>query len=380
MKYFILYLLPLDVNTSTIYFIFFSVFFTTIVMIPMIRDIALRRSKLVIPNHRSSHIGKIPAFGGVSFFLCYFVITILYYDVSKINITLLFLTALSFIFITGFLDDLKNISPKKKLLGQSLAVMILMLHPEFRINSLHGFMDINEIPAYVSFIGSSIVFLAIINAFNLLDGIDGLTSITGIMVSLFYAFMYLKLKIDIGVIFCLTTIGTLLAFLRYNFSKKQKIFMGDTGSLIIGFILGLQTINFLAIDELYFKTLVFDRSGLPLLLIGILFVPILDTGRVIVLRAVNGLPIFSPDRNHIHHIIVDYGFSHWKTSIGIGFVNFCAGLIMFQSIRYLTIWQSFTILIGMFLGAFILLFAMNRNYKSLKDKVRIKKIVKKIFG
>jgi len=253
-----------------------------------------------------------------------------------------------------------------------------MSQPDFRIISMHGFLGINEIPLIASIVGSMFFLLALINAFNLLDGIDGLTAITGIIVASFYSYMFYQLGYFYYLSISITTIATLLAFLRFNFSVKGKIFMGDTGSLTIGLVLGLLTLKLMTADAVY-ASLHFNPKQLPLILVAVLFVPILDTCRVMMIRLLKGVSMFSADRNHIHHIIVDYGLSHRKASSLIGLVNFCIGLFMFFVIINYNTLQSALLLISIFAAGIILLFLMNRNKRALRLKIKLKASMLRMF-
>ena len=297
------------------------VFFGSLLLIPKIRNLSIKLNFSEASNNRSSHQGKVASFGGVAFFLSY--IFVLFFaetlDTSHVSLTLL--TSVTIMFFTGLLDDMSDLSPKVKFLAQIIAVSFLMTEPDFRLLSLHGFMGIYEIPLYISVFGSMFFLLGLINAFNLIDGIDGLTGITGIIVASFYSYMFYELGYYYYLTISLATIATLLAFLRFNFSRKRKIFMGDTGSLVIGLVLGLLTFKLLALNTGAYASLSFNRQQLPLFLIGVLFVPLLDTLRVMSLRALRGVSMFKPDRNHIHHIIIDYGLSHRRASFFIGLLN-----------------------------------------------------------
>jgi len=177
----------------------------------------------------------------------------------------------------------------------------------------------------------------------------------------------------------ITTIATLLAFLRFNLSEKRKIFMGDTGSLSIGLVLGLLTLKLMSSGSAGDIALNFDQKQLPLLLIAILFVPILDLFRVMIIRALKGVSMFKPDRNHIHHIIVDFGFSHRKASFSIGVVNFSVALIMFYVIMNFNMVASVFILVSIFVAGITLLFLMNKNKAALKLKIKIKILMLRMF-
>ena len=351
------------------------VFFGSLLLIPKIRNLSIKLNFSEASNNRSSHQGKVASFGGVAFFLSY--IFILFFaetlDTSHVSLTLL--TSVTIMFFTGLLDDMSDLSPKVKFFAQIIAVSFLMTEPDFRLLSLHGFMGIYEIPLYISVFGSMFFLLGLINAFNLIDGIDGLTGITGIIVASFYSYMFYELGYYYYLTISLATIATLLAFLRFNFSRKRKIFMGDTGSLVIGLVLGLLTFKLLALNTGAYASLSFNRQQLPLFLIGVLFVPLLDTLRVMSLRALRGVSMFKPDRNHIHHIIIDYGLSHRRASFFIGLLNLIVALIMFFVIQTFNNLDSLLILGSIFFNAIMLLFLMNKNHSAIRMKLKIKKFV-----
>ena len=358
----------------------FGVFAISLLLIPKIRSIALKLNLSDTPDDRSSHSAPVPTFGGVIFYVSY--IVILFFaqnlDVNHVSVTLL--ASISVLFFTGLLDDFRNLSPKIKFLFQIIGVAILMFQPDFRIVSLHGFLGVYEIPMAISVAGSMFFLLALIDAFNLIDGIDGLSGITGIIIASFYSFMLFNLGYYFYLSISLATIGTLLAFLRFNFSIKRKIFMGDTGSLVIGLVLGLVTLKLMAVGDAAHNSLSFNRSQLPLFLAGVLFIPTLDTIRVMLLRFTRGVSMFKPDRNHIHHILIDFGFSHRKASFCIGFINFLVASTMFYVTQKLTIIQSLMILISMFFIAFTVLFLMNKNKTAIRLKVKIKKSMVKLLS
>jgi len=360
--------------------IFFLVFIISLLLIPKIRALSLRLNFTDTPDHRSSHTSIVPSFGGVAFYISYILVLFFAQSLDDNHVSLTLLASISILFFTGLVDDVRNLSPKIKLLGQLIGVALLMFQPDFRILSLHGFMGIYEIPIYLSFGGSMFFLLGLINAFNLIDGIDGLTGITGIIVASFYSFMLYKLGYIFYLSISLATIGTLLAFLRFNLSVSKKIFMGDTGSLVIGLVLGLLTLKLMSLEDGAYVSLSFKRQQLPLFLLSVLFIPILDTLRVMLLRAIRGVSMFKPDRNHIHHIIVDFGLSHRKASFFIGGVNFSIAFIMFIVIRQFNVLQSSLILLLLFLIALIILFLMNKNRTALKLKAKIKHSMLRMFS
>ena len=361
-------------------FYFLGTFMLSYLLIPKIRDKVLKLNLKDTPDIRSSHTIPVPTFGGIVFYISYILILFFAQSLDSNHVSITLIASISILFFTGLLDDLRNLSPKIKFLCQIIGVALLMFQPDFRILSLHGFMGIYEIPLYVSVGGSMFFLLGLINAFNLIDGIDGLSGITGVIVASFYSYMLYNLGFFFYFSIGLATIATLLAFLRFNFSNTKKIFMGDTGSLVIGLVLGVLTLKLLSVDDNAYGSLSFYRAQLPLFLIAVLFVPLLDTIRVMFLRLTSGVSMFKPDRNHLHHIIVDFGLSHRKASFFIGFVNFFVALIMFFVIQKFNTFQSLFVLILMFFIAIVILFLMNKNKTALRLKIKMKNSMIKMFS
>ena len=361
-------------------FYFFGTFMLSYLLIPKIRAKALKLNLKDTPDIRSSHTIPVPTFGGIVFYISYILILFFAQSLDSNHVSITLIASISILFFTGLLDDFRNLSPKIKFLCQIIGVALLMFQPDFRILSFHGFMGIYEIPLYVSVGGSMFFLLGLINAFNLIDGIDGLTGITGVIVASFYSYMLYNLGYFFYLSISLATIATLLAFLRFNFSNKRKIFMGDTGSLVIGLVLGVLTLKLLSVADDAYSSLSFYRAQLPLFLIAVLFVPLLDTMRVMFLRLTSGVSMFKPDRNHLHHIIVDFGLSHRKASFFIGFVNFSVALIMFFVIQKFNTFQSLFVLVLMFFIAIMVLFLMNKNKTALRLKIKMKNSMLKMFS
>ena len=361
-------------------FYFLGTFMLSYFLIPKIRAKALKLNLKDTPDIRSSHTIPVPTFGGIVFYISYILILFFAQSLDSNHVSITLIASISILFFTGLLDDFRNLSPKIKFLCQIIGVALLMFQPDFRILSFHGFMGIYEIPLYVSVGGSMFFLLGLINAFNLIDGIDGLTGITGVIVASFYSYLLYNLGYFFYLSIGLATIATLLAFLRFNFSNTRKIFMGDTGSLVIGLVLGVLTLKLLSVDDTAYGSLSFYRAQLPLFLTAVLFVPLLDTMRVMFLRLTKGVSMFKPDRNHLHHIIVDFGLSHRKASFFIGFVNFFVALIMFFVIQKFNSFQSLFILGLLFFIAIMVLFLMNKNKTALRLKIKIKKSMLKVLS
>ena len=286
--------------------------------------------------------------------------------------------AITIMFFVGLTDDLKDLSPKVKFIGQLLALSVLIIQSDYRILSFHGFLGIYELNMFFSVFLSMFLILAFINAFNLIDGIDGMSSVTGIVISACFGFLFYKLQLFFFMFISVAVISMLLAFLRYNFSSRKKIFMGDTGSLVIGLVLGLLTLKLLTLQSETFSALAIHRSELPLLLLIILIVPAFDLCRVSLIRLKKRVSIFSPDRNHIHHLLIDSGLSHKKASLLSGGTNLFFAIAMYLSIQYLGLVFSFLFLVVFILACFVLFFLITNNRDNLRKKARLRHIFQSI--
>ncbi|HWZ34503.1 MAG TPA: MraY family glycosyltransferase, partial [Mucilaginibacter sp.] len=188
-----------------------------------------------------------------------------------------------------------------------------------RLTSMYGVLGIYELPFAISAALSVIVIIMIINAFNLIDGIDSLGGVTGILVNLAFAALFFYIhQYEFGVA-SLILVGSVFGFLRYNISPA-KIFMGDTGSLFIGFISAVMAIKLIELTKVSIPG-IHPVAATPALTVAILIVPIFDTLRVFFIRIMNGISPFIADRNHIHHRILRLGYTHSQTTIILSAFN-----------------------------------------------------------
>ncbi|UNY97910.1 undecaprenyl/decaprenyl-phosphate alpha-N-acetylglucosaminyl 1-phosphate transferase [Zhouia spongiae] len=313
--------------------IFLGCFIFTLLTIPKIINVVKYKNLMDDPGSRSSHEQKTPTLGGVSFYLSFVGTLFFIRNFAVYEEAIYLMPALTIIFISGLKDDLVSISPKAKLLAQFCAIAFVLYNPSFAITSLHGFMGIGTIPQLAGAVLSAFFMIVVINAFNLIDGIDGLAAMVGLVISGAYAFIFYTINQGFFVLLCLALQGCLLAFLYYNLSVKRKIFMGDTGSLLVGFIISLLTIKLLAVPMEDSFALPFLRENTPIIIISILIVPLLDTARVFIVRILNKRSPFSADRNHLHHLFTDgLLLSHKRASFFISVLNLLfIGLIMILS-------------------------------------------------
>jgi UDP-N-acetylmuramyl pentapeptide phosphotransferase/UDP-N-acetylglucosamine-1-phosphate transferase len=281
---------------------------------------------------------------------------------------------LTILFIIGLKDDLVVLSPFSKLLAQIAAALFLVFHYQNNIETLHGFMGVENMSNYVAAIIGVLVVVAVINAINLIDGIDGLAATVGIVMCSVFGFLFYIAEQQFLMLTCVVMIGTLLAFLRFNLSKDKKIFMGDTGSMIVGFIIGLMAVRLMALDIDTLSKLPFNYENLPYVVAATLIIPLFDTARIFFIRIMKRKSPFSPDRNHIHHLIIDYfQVSHRRASFYIGVANFLfVSLFAFLAMRT-TQWELLFIFLGVILLAIVFFFILNRPRILRKIRVKLHK-------
>ena len=287
---------------------------------------------------------------------------------------------LTILFIVGLKDDLVVLSPGSKLMAQALAVSFILANESFTIFSLNGFLNINDITYYLYLAIGMFMMIIIINSYNLIDGIDGLASIVGIVILIIYTTIFYSAQEYFFALLSITMNAILMAFFGFNISSHRKIFMGDTGSLIVGFVISILTLKFLALKPEAYESLPFLLENAPLVAIAILIVPLFDTARVFTIRIVNKRGPFSPDRNHIHHVLIDFwGLSHKQASFIIGCFNLLF-VLLFIILGSTTknIWMVM-ILVGSVVILGYIFFKYNYSFATLKQKIRLRKKLDK-FG
>lgn len=287
---------------------------TSITAIPVIIKISRLKNLMADPGERSSHITKTPTLGGVAIFASTLVSYFLWENPDEGQLIHLSISALVILFFLGVKDDILILSPKKKMIGQIGASALIVIFADLRIENLFGIFGIHEIPYLISLPLTVFIFIALINAINLIDGIDGLAGGIGMISGgMFGLWFYLNGHYALA---CLASsvAGSLVGFLRFNYSKTSKIFMGDTGSLIVGFLLTMFALKFIQLNIEYRFNPNASFSA-PILAIVVLIVPIFDTLRVFIIRLKDKKSPFVGDRNHLHHILIDSGMSHFQASV-----------------------------------------------------------------
>ena len=356
-------------------------FLLTYLTIPKIIGVVEYRRLTDDPNGRSSHEMKTPTLGGVSFFYTLIFALFFMHGRDGFDEAMYIIPGLTILFIVGLKDDLVVISPGAKLMAQVFAVAFILANPSFTIDSLNGFLNINEIPYYLNLVIAGFMMLTIINSYNLIDGIDGLASVVGMVIMVIYTTIFYLSGEFFFALLAITMNASLMAFLGFNLSSDKKIFMGDTGSLIVGFIISILTLKFLALKPADYTDLPFLLENGPLIAISILIVPLFDTARVFAIRIANKKAPFSPDRNHTHHVLIDYwGLTHKQASFIIGCFNLLF-VMLFIVLGSTAKNLGMTImLVSVVIALGYIFFKYNYNISTLKQKIMLKRKVDKITG
>lgn len=303
---------------------FITALLVTFYAIPSIIRVARVKHLMDEPGYRSSHKTVTPSLGGIAIFAGVLISIVLWTPFELFGDLQYILAAFTIIFLIGAKDDILPMSPGRKFAGEFIATIILVTKSNIRITDFQGLFGIYEVPYWVSIIISLTTILMIINAFNLIDGINGLTGMLTILITLFMTtWFFLVDELALSLISFSTT-GACVAFLYYNISPA-KIFMGDTGSLFIGLICSILAIQFIEVNGLVAGESRYAISAAPVVAIGVLALPVLDTLRVFAGRILRGRSPFSAERNHIHHLTIDSGMTHMEASIVLTIFN--AGII-----------------------------------------------------
>ena len=288
-------------------------FIITFFAIPVIIQVAKDKKLFDKPDGRKVHKAVIPTLGGLGIFAGFIMATLLGAPQSASSEIQYFVAASIVIFFLGIKDDILILSATKKFIGQIIAAGILIKFGGVIINNMHGFLGVYEIPHLASIVLTFLTIIVITNSFNLIDGVDGLAGSIGIVTSfIFGAYFYYTGQISYAIMaFSLT--GSLVGFIIYNF-PPARIFMGDTGSLLVGLINSILVIKFINYASNGQSALQLESA--TAIGFAVLMLPLFDTLRVFGLRILNRRSPFSPDRNHIHHFLLDLGLSH-KATTGI---------------------------------------------------------------
>ncbi len=218
------------------------------------------------------------------------------------------------LFFVGVKDDIIGTSPIKRLAAHIIVALIIVLMADIRVKSMHGIFTVTELPFYASIFISLFAIIVIINAFNFIDGIDGLAAGIGFIASTIFGIWFFMAQDIVMSLLSFSLAGSLFAFLFFNFSPAA-IFMGDSGSTTIGLILSVLAIKAIETPNADVSTTIIGEIHRPIFVMAVLAYPLIDTLRIFVYRTIKGVSPFEADRNHIHHALLDTGMGHRGVSL-----------------------------------------------------------------
>jgi UDP-GlcNAc:undecaprenyl-phosphate GlcNAc-1-phosphate transferase len=344
----------------------FTSFIFMMIIVPVLKKIAIKFNLTDKPNNRKLHQEPVPLIGGIAIAITITILGLMNYvnyPISKEQLVI-FLSSITLL-IVGIIDDKYDLSAKYKLLIQLFCAFAIAASGS-RITSLYGVFGVHEIPVVLQYTITVIVICGVVNAFNLMDGIDGLAgelSIIGFLLLAIFSFLINDTSLTIV---CLTFLGAIAGFLKFNL-KTHKIFMGDAGSLFIGNLL----IGF-SIHLLHSNTRIISTTPvLVYAIIGFFALPVLDSLRVYLGRLKKGTSPFKADKTHLHHLFLVMNLSHKKISIIISMITLCILLFSLLINHYITI--TFSVILVVLLFS-LLGFILNQNRKVYEWQRRIKEI------
>lgn len=306
-------------------------FVVTYFAIPVLIRVAELKHLYDEPDERKSHKSRIPTLGGIGFFSGFIMAAAICVPPVANSPFQYMVAAFFVVFMVGLKDDIIGLSPLKKLIGQLMASFAVIYLGNLQIGSMYGFLGITTLPPHFSLLLTYFTCLVIINAFNLIDGVDGLAGSIGMLVSCVLGAYFLYAGEPVYAVLGFALAGGLAAFLIYNISPA-RIFMGDTGSLLVGLVNAIMIIKFIEVAGNPAARM--PVNAVPAVAFAILIVPLFDTLRVFAIRIAKGRSPFSADRNHIHHYLLELQLNHKQTVlVAVTFnVIYIAGAFALQAL------------------------------------------------
>lgn len=306
-------------------------FLVTMLVYPYVLTFARKHKIVDNPNARKLQRVPVPVMGGTTVFIGLLVSVFLAYIIAPDSRAVPIMVLLFVMYAIGVWDDIKDVSAALRFIVESVVVWLMIFLLGVEINDFHGLWGIHELPDMVSVPLSLVAGVGIMNAINLIDGVDGYCSTYGMMACIVFAIIFYRAG-DMGMFtLALIGIGALLPFFFHNvFGKTSKMFLGDGGSLMLGTLLTLFAFSTLSSNS---PCADFGDKGicLPALVLAVLAVPVFDTLKVMIMRVAKGQSPFHPDKTHLHHLYIEMNYSHLATSSHIVFWNACIICILILS-------------------------------------------------
>jgi UDP-N-acetylmuramyl pentapeptide phosphotransferase/UDP-N-acetylglucosamine-1-phosphate transferase len=303
-------------------------FSITFLVMPVLISILKKKNIGDTPGGRKIHKNFVPSMGGIAIFIASAVALAIWAWQFPLPDIRFLLGAIALMFFVGFRDDMVELKATHKILGQLVAVIMVVVVSDIRIKDLHGFLGVGELNIIISYAFSSFVILALTNGFNLIDGLDGLAGTMATIVFSCLGGWFMIQGLESYALLSFTFLGAVVAFLFFNW-HPAKIFMGDTGSLMIGFTMAALIIAFMETnaalpeDNFWRFTPVFTVG------ITLMIYPLYDMARVFTKRISKGQGPMTPDKSHIHHFLMRMGLKHNEVALVLGGMQMAFILLIF---------------------------------------------------
>lgn len=348
---------------------FITAFSLTYYAIPSVILIAKEKQLVDMPGGRHSHKEITPSLGGVGIFAGFVFSMVLWLDYQSVEGIQYLICSLLILFLIGLRDDIIPLNARVKLFAQLLAAAILVFKSGFILDSFHGLFGVEELSKPLAFGFSLLLYIFLINAFNLIDGINGLSGSISMIISVVAGIWFFLIDNISHSIICFALAGAIVGFLRYNI-LSAKIFMGDTGSTILGLMCGFISVEMMSINSSLPVSEIYRIDSIPAVIVGIYIFPIFDTVRVFTIRILRGGSPFKPDRRHIHHMLIDVGLSHFQATSMLVLINLIFLLIVFS---FQTIGAFYLLLVIFALATGLTMVLLRVNGKVASGKIEKEK-------
>lgn len=345
-------MIPMDLQFVIL--ISFVAFFVTMFVFPKVLRFANKHQIVDNPNARKLQRVPIPVLGGVAVYLGIAMGYLVLASYQLETIVMWSLAAMTIMQIIGVWDDITDLSTMFRFLIEIVLMAVFIAISGIYIDDFHGFESIHQLNTIVAIVLSIITGVGIINAVNMIDGVDGYVSGFCIQACICFAILFWIVEESILSCMAMVVVASLLLFFFHNvFGIKTKMFIGDGGTMMLGVLMAIFVLYTLSSET---KCSILETQNVSLLAfcLAIMCIPIFDTLRVMALRIIRGYSPFKPDKTHLHHLFVDMGFSHLGAALSILSINLSVVLIWFIMWRCGTSieWQTYIVVIMGFLVTF----------------------------
>lgn len=300
---------------------------------PIVRKVAVKRNIVDNPDARKLQKEPVPVMGGVAVFfglvtgLC---VMSLFFDTASL---LPVFVAMSLMLCVGVMDDVSGLSPWLRFVIEIAVVVVLIFTTDLSLNHLHTLWGFYNLPGWLSIPLTIVAVVGMINALNLIDGVDGLSSGFCVIASVAFGIFFYMIGNAVMLSLCAVVVASLLPFFLHNvFGKSSKMFIGDGGSLMMGLVMSSYVVEAIAYRGSLSYTMP-EGMGMVAFTMAVMSVPVFDTLRVMIMRIVRGVSPFHPDKTHLHHLFIDLGFSHIGTTLSVLSLNLIVMLAWFLTYK-----------------------------------------------